>query len=110
MIPPVVENLHPNTTVDLARRIPRSSAIVDSIPMLVWFTTVIDCFALHVKMRSFKAAETIVKNCLEFFYEMDRALLKKISRIGLNDRPDRLAVALLARMKWPFLRPRMMLL
>ena len=55
-------------------------------------------------------ADTIVKECLEFFYETDRALWKKISRIGLDGRPDRLAVALLARMKWPFLRPRMMLL
>ena len=45
MIPPIVEDLHPNAAVNLARRIPKSSAIADFIPMLMWFTTIVDCFA-----------------------------------------------------------------
>lgn len=55
-------------------------------------------------------AETIVKECLEIFHEMDRALLKKIKRIGLDGSSSRAAVVALERLKWPFLRPKMMLL
>lgn len=55
-------------------------------------------------------ADTIVKDCLEIFHEMDGALLKKITRIGLDGNSSRLAVVALERLKWPFLRPKIMLL
>lgn len=55
-------------------------------------------------------AETIVKECLEIFHEMDGALLRKIKRIGLDGSSSRVAVVALERLKWPFLRPRIMLL
>lgn len=57
-----------------------------------------------------KTAETIVKECLEIFHEMDGALLKKINRIGLDGSSSRVAVVALERLKWPFLRPKIMLL
>lgn len=54
--------------------------------------------------------ETIVKECLEIFHEMDRVLLKKITRIGLDGSSSRVAVTALERLRWPFLKPKMMLL
>ena len=54
-------------------------------------------------------ANTIVKECLEIFYEMDNTLLKKITRMGLDSGSSRAAVAL-ERLKWPFLKPKIMLL
>ena len=55
-------------------------------------------------------AETIVKECLEIFHEMDGALLKKIKRIGLDGSSNRTTVVALERLKWPFLKPKVMLL
>ncbi len=55
-------------------------------------------------------AETIVKECSKIFEEMDGALLKKIKRIGLDGSSSRFAIVALERLKWPFLRPKIMLL
>lgn len=55
-------------------------------------------------------AETIVKECRDIFREMDRTLSKKISRIGLDGSSSRFAVTALERLRWPFLRLRMMVL
>lgn len=60
--------------------------------------------------NAIKTAETIVKECLEIFQEMDGALLKKITRMGLDGSSSRAAVVALERLKWPFLRPKMLLL
>lgn len=55
-------------------------------------------------------ADTIVKECLEIFHEMDGALLKKITRIGLDGTSGRIAVVALEKLKWPFSRPKIMTL
>lgn len=55
-------------------------------------------------------AETIVKECLEIVQEMDGALLKKITRMGLDGSSSRAAIVALERLRWPFLKPKMMLL
>ena len=55
-------------------------------------------------------AETIVKECLEIFQEMDGVLLKKITRMGLDGSPSRAAIVALERLRWPFLKPKMVLL
>ena len=65
-----------------------------------------DHFYSHNAMTT---ANTIVKECLEIFYEMDSALLKTITRMGLDSGSSRAAVAL-ERLKWPFLKPKIMLL
>ena len=57
-----------------------------------------------------KTAETIVKECLEIFHDMDGTLLKKINRIGLDGSSSRVAVVALERLKWPFLKPKIVLL
>ena len=57
-----------------------------------------------------KTAETIVKECLEIFQEMDGALLKKITRMGLDGGSSRAAIVAFERLTWPFLKPRMLLL
>ena len=59
--------------------------------------------------NAMNTANTIVKECLDIFHEMDGALLKKITRIGLDSGSSRAAVAL-ERLKWPFLKPKIMLL
>ena len=51
-------------------------------------------------------ANTIVKECLEIFHEMDRALSKRITRIGLDGSSSRVAGVTLERLKWPFLKRR----
>lgn len=56
------------------------------------------------------SAEAIVRECLEIFDEMDKALSKKIKRMGLDGSSSRVAAAALERLKWPFLKPKMMLL
>ena len=56
------------------------------------------------------SVEAIVKECLEIFHEMDTALSKKITRMGLDGSSNRVAAAALERLKWPFLKPKMMLL
>ena len=60
--------------------------------------------------NAIKTAETIVKECLEIFQEMDGALLKKITRMGLDGSSSRAAIVALERLKWPFLKPKMTLL
>ena len=60
--------------------------------------------------NAINTAETIVKECLEIFREMDEALLKKIKKLGLDGSSSRVAAVTLERLKWPFLRPKMMLL
>ena len=60
--------------------------------------------------NAIKTAETIVKECLEIFQEMDEALLKKITRMGLDGSSSRAAIVAFERLKWPFLKPRMELL
>ena len=55
-------------------------------------------------------ADTIVKECLEIAQEMDRALSKRMIRMGLDGGSSRSAIIALERLKWPFLKPRMMLL
>lgn len=55
-------------------------------------------------------ADTIVKECLDIFQEMDGALLKRITRMGLDGSSSRAAVVALERLRWPFLKPKMMLL
>ena len=57
-----------------------------------------------------KTAETIVKECLEIFHEMDGVLSKKIARMGLDGGSSRSAVVALEKLTWPFLRQKMMLL
>ena len=60
--------------------------------------------------NAIKTAETIVEECLEIFQEMDGILMKKITRSGLGGNSSRAAVVALERLKWPFLKPKMMLL
>lgn len=55
-------------------------------------------------------AETIVKECLVIVQEMDGVLLKKITRMGLDGSSSRAAVVALERLRWPFLKPKVMLL
>ena len=55
-------------------------------------------------------ADTIVKECLEIFREMDIFLLKKIRRIGLDGSSSRFAITALERLRWPLLKPKMVLL
>ena len=55
-------------------------------------------------------AETIVQECLGIFHEMDSALSKKIKRIGSDGSSSRAASVALERVKWPFLKPKMMIL
>ena len=49
-------------------------------------------------------ADTIVKECETIFHEMDRALSKKITRIGLDGSSSRVAVTAFERLKWPFFK------
>ena len=60
--------------------------------------------------NAINTADTIVKECLEIFHQMDEALLKKITRMGLDGGSSRAAIVALERLKWPFLKPKMMLL
>ncbi|KAM0802360.1 hypothetical protein BDR22DRAFT_887595 [Usnea florida] len=55
-------------------------------------------------------AETIVKECLGIFHEMDSALSKKIKRIGSDGSSSKAPSVALERVKWPFLKPKMMIL
>ena len=57
-----------------------------------------------------KTAETIVKECLEIFQEMDGALLKKITRMGLDGGSSRATVVAIERLTWPFSKPKISLL
>ena len=55
-------------------------------------------------------AETIVRECLGIFHEMDSALSKKVKRIGPDGSSSKAASVALERVKWPFLKPKMILL
>ena len=55
-------------------------------------------------------AETIVKECLDIFHEMDTALSKKVKRIRSDSSSSRVASVALERVKWPFLKPKMIIL
>lgn len=69
-----------------------------------------DCKAELYSRNAVSTAETIVKECLAIFREMDSALSKKITRIGLDGNSSRVAITALERLRWPFLKPKMMLL
>ena len=60
--------------------------------------------------NAINTADTIVKECLEVFRKMDGALRKRASRMGLAGGSRRAATVALERLKWPFLKPKMMLL
>ena len=55
-------------------------------------------------------AETLVKECLDIFHELDSALSKKVKRIRSDSSSSRVASVALERVKWPFLKPKMMIL
>ena len=58
-----------------------------------------------------QAADEIVKECLEVFNSMDKALTRSMSRLGLQEGGRNIrTVAALERLKWPFLQPRMQFL
>lgn len=69
-----------------------------------------DCEAELYSRNAVSTADTIVKECLAIFQEMDRALSRKITRIGLDGSSSRVAVTALERLRWPFLKPKMMLM
>lgn len=81
-----------------------------NILKILGHTLKVDREARFYPHNAIDTADTIVKECLEIFHEMDGALLKKINRIGLDGGSSRLAVVALERLKWPFLRPKIMLL
>ena len=55
-------------------------------------------------------AESIVKECLDIFHELESALPKKVQRIGPDGSSSKAASVALERIKWPFLKPKMMML
>ncbi len=60
---------------------------------------------------AFPTADGIVKECIEVFDSMDKALTKSISRLGLQNSEKRIrTVAALERLKWLLLQPKMQLL
>ena len=61
--------------------------------------------------NAIQTANGIVKECLEVFNSMDKALTRSMSRLGLQEGGKKVkTVATLERLKWPFLQPRMQLL
>ena len=54
-------------------------------------------------------AKTIVEECREIFFEMERDLSNKITRMGLDGNPSRRGVVALERLKWPFLKSKITL-
>ena len=61
--------------------------------------------------NAFQTADGIVKECLEVFDSMDKALTKSMSRLRLQDSEKRIrTVAAFERLRWPFLQPKMQLL
>lgn len=61
--------------------------------------------------NAFQTADAIVKECLEVFRSMDKALAKSMSRLESQDGARRtITGAALDRLKWPFVQPKMELL
>ena len=60
--------------------------------------------------NAISTADTIAKECLKIFHKMDETLQKKITRMGLGGTSGGIAVVALERLKWPLLKPKVMLL
>lgn len=60
--------------------------------------------------NAINTAKTMVKECLDIIHELEGALSKKITRMGLDGTSSRAAVANFERLKWPFLESKILLL